>query len=338
MDYDITAEGLEKTYYTGSFMKRRAAVKALNGLSFRVRRGEVYGLLGPNGAGKTTTVKIVSTLMTPDKGYASVLGHDVVREYREVRRVIGVMLSVERGFFWKLTGEENLRYFGMLYGLGGRELEERIKWALDMVGLTELGGDKKFFEDMSLGMRARLGLARVLIKDPRVMILDEPTLGLDPHSARHIRSLLREEARKGKTILVTTHNMFEAEIMCDRVGIIRDGRIIAEGTPQELKVMVSSKTPISITARSGDPVSVEKLVTRLRESGIVEAVDYERTAASTWRLKLLVPAGMEDEAFTLIYTVSKDNGVRVVESKVRETTLEDVFIALTSAGESGAEA
>jgi ABC-2 type transport system ATP-binding protein len=323
----IVADSLEKTYYTGTFLRRVPAVKALRGLSFKVRRGEIYGLLGPNGAGKTTTVKIISTLMVPDKGEAYVSGFNVVTEFAEVRKRIGVMLSVERGFFWKLTGRENLRYFGLLYGLSGKVLEERIDWAIDTVGLRELGGDRKFFEDMSLGMRARLGLARVLLKDPEIMILDEPTLGLDPHSARHIRRLLRMEAREGKTVLVTTHNMFEAEILCDRVGIIRAGRIIAEGTPEELKALVSRSTPITVVVKSFEEPLVQDLVARLARDDV--KVDYERIEPGKWKINLLVPRGSEDELLAEVYVKAKGLGVSVLETKVREVTLEDVFIALT---------
>ena len=334
-DIAIIADSLEKTYYRGSFPRRTPSVKALRGLSFKVRRGEVYGLLGPNGAGKTTTVKIISTLMVPDKGEAYVSGYNVVNEFAEVRKRIGVMLSVERGFFWKLTGRENLRYFGLLYGLSGRELEERIDWALDTVGLRELGGDNKFFEDMSLGMRARLGLARVLLKDPEIMILDEPTLGLDPHSARHIRRLLRLEARNGKTVLVTTHNMFEAEILCDRVGIIRSGRVIAEGTPEELKGLVSKSTPITVLLKTFDEPLLQELVARLSRDDV--RVDYERVEPGKWKLNLLVPRGLEDEVLAEVYVKARGLGLRVLETRVREVTLEDVFIALTGedAGKAG---
>ncbi|MCE4615017.1 MAG: ABC transporter ATP-binding protein [Desulfurococcales archaeon] len=323
----VIAESLEKTYYRGSFLTRAPAVKALRGLSFRVEKGEIYGLLGPNGAGKTTTVKIISTLMVPDKGEAYVLGYNVVDEFAEVRKRIGVMLSVERGFFWKLTGRENLRYFGLLYGLSGRDLEDRIDRAIDTVGLKELEGDEKFFEDMSLGMRARLGLARVLLKDPEIMILDEPTLGLDPHSARHIRRLLRLEARNGKTVLVTTHNMFEAEILCDRVGIIRSGKIIAEGAPEELKSFVSKSTPVTVLLKSFEEPVVQDLVARLSRDDV--KVDYERVEPGKWKISLLVPRGFEDEVLADVYVKARSLGVSVMETKVREVTLEDVFIALT---------
>ncbi len=161
------------------------------------------------------------------------------------------MLSVERGFFWKLTGIENLRYFGTLYGIPRGELEERIRRVAEVTGLYEVGADRRRFDDMSLGMKARLALARALLRDPQVLVLDEPTLGLDPPSARRIRSLVRELAGKSRGILLTTHNMFEAEMVCDRVGIIVKGRIVAEGTPQELKARVRGKS--GVVALLGGP-------------------------------------------------------------------------------------
>ncbi|MDK2464891.1 MAG: ABC transporter ATP-binding protein, partial [Candidatus Korarchaeota archaeon] len=180
----ISVRDLEKRYTTylrrGMFKRERKVVEALKGVSFDVRRGEVFGLLGPNGAGKTTTVKILCTLLLPDGGRASVLGYDVVEQAPDVRRRIGVSLTVEKGFFWKLTGRENLTYFGMLYGMDGPQLRERVEEVLRVVGLTDLGVEDKLYEEYSLGMKARLSIARALLTDPDVLILDELTLGLDP--------------------------------------------------------------------------------------------------------------------------------------------------------------
>jgi len=323
----IEARGLRKTYRVregGLLRGRYVRVEALKGVSFRVEWGEVYGLLGPNGAGKTTTVKIISTLLEPDEGDAFVAGYSSVREPLKVRERIGVMLSVERGFFWKLTGRENLKYFGLLYGLEGRELEERIEYLLELTGLKRLGGDLKRFEDMSLGMRARLGLARALLRDPPVLILDEPTLGLDPPSARMVRRLLRDLAGRGKAVLLTTHNMFEAEIVCDRVGIISGGRIIAEGTPRELKALVSDRVPVVINLRAS-PEVVEVIARRL--GGAVSRLAPRDGGTSSIRV-LTDP----EEAERLVQRAVEEAvrlGVKVSEARVEEPTLEDVFIALT---------
>ncbi|MEM1735876.1 MAG: ABC transporter ATP-binding protein, partial [Ignisphaera sp.] len=208
----------------GIFKSITEFIDALKGVSFTVDYGEVVGLLGPNGAGKTTTIKILSTLLLPDGGEAYVAGYNVVEEQNEVRKRIGIMLSVEKGFYGKLTGRENLEYFAALYGLDGKRSRERIDYLLKLLELDKLGGDYKLFEEFSLGMKARLSLARALLSDAPILLLDEPTLGLDPPSARKIRELVKDLARReNKAILYTTHNMFEAELVCDKILLINKG-------------------------------------------------------------------------------------------------------------------
>ncbi|MET1100970.1 MAG: ABC transporter ATP-binding protein [Pyrodictiaceae archaeon] len=326
----IEARGLVKRYRTregGLIRGRYTVVEALRGVSFKVPWGTVFGLLGPNGAGKTTTVKIIATLLEPDEGDAFVAGYSSIHEPIEVRKRIGVMLSVEKGFFWKLTGIENLKYFGMLYGLTGRILEERVREVLEVTGLAELSGDRKRFEDMSLGMRARLGLARALLKDPPVLILDEPTLGLDPASARHIRMLLRELAKKrGKAILLTTHNMFEAEIVCDHVAIMSRGRIIAEGAPEELKRMVQDKSPVIIVLR-GDRWRAERLAAQARNVLGYPASLSEKNGSLV--LRIIADQGAEERVIASLAGQALENGLKLVEARVETPSLEDVFIQLT---------
>jgi len=330
MSNAIVAKDLVKTYVVKrGFLRRRVEkVRALKGISFSVKKGEVFGLLGPNGAGKTTTVKIISTLLLPDSGRAWVLGYDVIDEAQRVREVIGVSLSVERGFFWKLTGFENLKYFGMLRGLHGRELDERINYVMDLVGLRELGGHRKLFEEYSLGMKARLSIARALLHNPSVLILDEPTLGLDPHSARRIRDLLVRLARtQGITVLITSYNMFEVELICDRVAIIDKGKIIALGTIPELKKLVSREVPVVVKAwKPGLTTDVLSEAIRGKlgvKTGI--AVDEKGYA----RVKALVPIGEEDKYIHDIIDVLRSLGARIRLAKTEEPTLQDVFIKLT---------
>ncbi|MCE4626650.1 MAG: ABC transporter ATP-binding protein [Desulfurococcales archaeon] len=327
--FAIETRGLRKRYRTrlGGFLRGQYKwVEALRGVSFHVDWGEIYGLLGPNGAGKTTTVKIIATLLEPDSGDAFVAGYSSVRDPGRVRQIIGVMLSVERGFFWKLTARENLKYFGMLYGLPSSKLGDKIEEVLELTGLKELGAEEKRFEDMSLGMKARLGLARALLKDPQVLLLDEPTLGLDPPSARHIRGLLRELANDGRAVLVTTHNMFEAEILCDRIGIISDGRIVAEGPPQELKRRVSDTVSITATLTG---IVAEGLSAKVSGSGyrMLYRVEGERV-----RVRIQAKRGEEVEVLNLLTRLARDSGTRILEVRVEEPTLEDVFIAITGGG------
>ena len=293
---------------------------------------EVLGLLGPNGAGKTTTVKILATLLLPDSGSARVAGYDVVKSPSMVRNSIGVTLTVEKGFFWKLTGRENLKYFGMLRGLRGEELKERVDHLLKVLGLERLGASDKFYEEYSLGMRARLSLARALLTDPPVLILDEPTLGLDPPSARTMRELLTKFAREdGKAVLMTTHNMFEAELVCDRVAVIDEGRVIAFGTIRELKRMVTKRIAVNITA-SGSSTSLETLrkqLSRVIDGNLGLSVDEE----GRFRVRIVSEAGEEESNLAEALKALSKLSLRVNRVKLEEPTLEDVFITLT--GKSG---
>ncbi len=333
----IEAKDLYKTYTEkrGLIHRKVKRVEALKGVSFKVEKGTVFGLLGPNGAGKTTTVKILSTLLIPDKGRAWIMGYDVLEEPEKVREIIGVSLSVERGFFWKLTGYENLKYFGMLRGLSGRELDKRITELMDLLGLLELGADTKFYEDFSLGMKARLSLARALIHDPPILILDEPTLGLDPASSRHIRNLIVQLAHEeGKTVLITSHNMWEVEVICDYVAIINKGRIIAMGTVPELKRMVSREIPIEITSYAGKLVSEDDLEKIVKDALGIERVAVKMDKQGEVRIRILVENGMEDNVVNKALEILRARGLRILEARVMEPSLEDVFIKLTSGARS----
>ncbi len=318
----IVAEGLVKKYTPkkrkGLLRGQKQVVEALRGISFKIHRGEIVGLLGPNGAGKTTTVKILATLLLPDEGDAWILGHHVVRDAKKVRENIGIMLTVEKGFYGKLTGRENLEYFAALYGLPRDKARERIDYLLKLLELDKLGASDRLFEEYSLGMKARLGFARALLRDPPVLLLDEPTLGLDPPSSRRIRELVRNLAhREGKTILYTTHNMFEAEIVCDRILLINKGRIVAQGTPDELKTLIPRMKTIVLTVR-GDR-RVEEVVRSLG----VEKIDVKHMdGVSTLKLYVKKPEEILDSLLKKVISA----GYEVVTLKVEEPTLEDVFI------------
>ncbi len=328
--YAIEAIDLHKTYVTkrGWIRRRVERIRALKGVSFKVKKAEVFGLLGPNGAGKTTVVKILSTLLLPDKGTARIMGYDVVNEPRKVREIIGVSLSAERGFFWKLTGYENLKYFGLLRGLKGARLENRINYLMDLLGLKQLGGYTKLYEEYSLGMKARLNIARALLHDPEVLILDEPTLGLDPHSARAIRGLLVKLARhENKTVLITSHNMFEIELICDKVAIIDKGKIIALGTVSELKRLVSKEVPVVIDAWKYS-YSAQELLEMLKKR-INVALNIEESGNGYARIRILAPIGEEEKIIHKVIDTLYHIGVRIREAKIVEPTLEDVFIKLT---------
>jgi len=209
-------------------------ITAVDGVTLRIRRGELFGLLGPNGAGKTTTIRLLCTLLAPTAGTARVWGCDVVRAPQAVRGHIGVILTGERSVYWRLTGRENLEYSAALYQVPREVARRRIPRLLDLVELTPRADD--LVERYSTGMRQRLALVKALLHDPPVLLLDEPTTGLDPQAARTIRDLIRRLHREeGKTIILTTHDMDEADQLCERVGIIDRGRIIALDAPQALR-------------------------------------------------------------------------------------------------------
>src|SRR6266498_4440867 len=216
----VEARDLHRVYktHTGTIRRRVKEVEAVRGVSFQIEKGELFGLLGPNGAGKTTTIKMLITLLIPTSGSASVLGYDVVREAREVRRRIGYVFGGDKGLYDRLSALDNLRYFAEVYRVPTRTQRARIAELLELVGLK--GRERERVETYSRGMRQRLHIARGLLHDPPVLFLDEPTLGLDPVGARELRSLVAALQEGGKTILLTTHYMFEADELCQRIAVI----------------------------------------------------------------------------------------------------------------------
>src|SRR4051812_7699973 len=255
----IEAENLVRTYRTstGTIRRKSLEVEAVRGVSFEVGEGELFGLLGPNGAGKTTTIKMLITLLIPTGGSARVLGLDVVRQAREVRKRIGYVFGGERGVYERLSGYDNLRYFAELYGVPAREQKQRIDGLLELVGLK--GREHERAEGYSRGMKQRLHVARGLLHDPEVLFLDEPTIGLDPVGAREIRATIASLTEAGKTVLLTTHYMFEADALCDRIAVISKGNIVAEGTPLDLKRGVGHGTVVEVEVFGPAEATVERV-------------------------------------------------------------------------------
>lgn len=233
MEHIIEVTGLKRTYISKKGMTKKQKVEAVKGIDLKVREGEIFGLLGPNGAGKTTTIKILTTLLAPTEGVAKVIGYNTFGEEKKVRPHINFIFGGERGLYWRLTGYENLQYFGDLYKVPSKVLKERIEKLIKLVGLE--GREHEKVEGYSKGMKQRLQIARGLINDPKVLFLDEPTIGLDPVGAKELRELLKALRKEGKTILLTTHYMYEAEELCDHIAIIDKGVIRTEGTLEELK-------------------------------------------------------------------------------------------------------
>jgi ABC-2 type transport system ATP-binding protein len=221
-------------------LKNLTQVVAVDRVSFTVRTGEIFGVLGPNGSGKSTLIRLIATLLLPDDGEVSVFGYDVVREAMAVQRLIN-RVSVEASFFKKLSPLENLSYAANLYGLNSREARNRTLEILDRLGLQR-DAIQRPVEEMSRGMQQKVAIARALLTQPAVLLLDEPTTGLDPRSKREVQTLVRElRDADGTTILLTTHDMIEADTLCDRIAIMDSGKIVALDTPDRLRMHVPPK-------------------------------------------------------------------------------------------------
>ena len=318
----IEVSELCRTYRSrkGVIRRRRTEVHALRGISFAVERGELFGLLGPNGAGKTTTIKILTTLLLPSSGTARVLGFDPAHQAGEVRRRIGHVFGGDRGLYDRLSALDNLRYFADLYRVPVREKRRRIAEMLELVGLQ--GRERERVETYSRGMRQRLHIARGLLHDPEILFLDEPTIGLDPVGAREVRETIAGLRDQGKTILLTTHYMYEADELCQRIAVIAGGAFVAEGTPAELKARVVDRTVIEIET-FGLPA---ELLDRLRAvPGVASVATETRDQAEL----VLVQSQLGAE---LVQTLLRElDGTTVGKVIVREPTLEDAYVDLVQA-------
>lgn len=301
----------------GVIKRTTREVVAVDDISFQIQEGELFGLLGPNGAGKTTTVKMLTTLLIPTGGSASVRGFDVVSRADEVRKRIGFIFGGERGLYWRLSGIDNLRYFASLYGVDYEVTKKRIPYLLEMVGLKGRGDEK--VQGYSRGMKQRLHVARTLLHDPDVLFLDEPTLGLDPVGARDFRQVILDLQAEKKTILLTTHYMFEADALCDRIAVINHGRIIALDTPSGLKSHVRDLNVVEVET-FGIPDSV---VEKLRALPFADALSVEELGQ-----KQLLQIQTSRGAEAVPDVMSALEGLKVGRVIVREPTLEDAYVRL----------
>jgi ABC-2 type transport system ATP-binding protein len=289
---------------------RGAQIRALDAVSLSIPIGEVHGLLGPNGAGKTTLVKVLSTVLLPSEGSAAIFGHDVARETKQVRQLIGIVFGGDRGVYPNLTGRQNLMYWAALNRVPARECATRVAKLLERVGLGERADEGAL--GYSRGMKQRLHLARGLVGDARVLFLDEPTIGMDPLAARDFRTLVHELRGEGRTILITTHDMAEAESVCDRVSLIDHGRLLAVETPSTLARLVAKHERIDIECAHDD------IVAGLRDLPGVSAVS-QLTQATSHRIELADGSALQQ---VLSFLVARG----VTSIRTSRPSLDEVYV------------
>ena len=323
MQNPVIIRALCKTYLThlrqGIFRSEKRNVEALQNVTFEVMPGEILGLLGPNGAGKTTLIKILTTLILPSSGDVWINGYHVVREENDVRASVGCMLMGERGLYWKLTGRENLEYFGALYRLFPKERRKRATEILDLLQLNDLAN--RTVETYSSGQKMKLAFGKALINDAPLLVLDEPTNTLDVPSASELRSIVRDLNKQGKTVIYTTHIMAEAETLCDRVAIIDRGELLALGSVDELKGSLRRAQVIHI-----EGVISAKAVQAVRE---IPCVTKASRTAQNGATLLTVVSEDNCETLPLIIQTLIKMGALIQRLVPEEPSLEDVFIART---------
>lgn len=308
MESILEVKDLQKNY--GDF----AAVK---GITFNIKEGEIFSLLGPNGAGKTTTISMLSTLYTPTAGDASIGGHSISKESMAVKQVIGVVPQ-ELALYEDLTARENLIFWGQMYGLSGKSLNSRVDEVLEQIGLVDKA--KNQVKTYSGGMKRRVNIGVGLLHKPRLLFMDEPTVGIDPQSRRAILDTVKDLNKQGMTVLYTTHYMEEAEELSDRVGIIDHGELIALGTQDELTKQVGQTDTLILHINENE--DTEALAESLKSlDGVLEAiaVDHE--------VSIITPAA--EDVLASVVSKANERGIKIRSIDIREPNLEAVFLHLT---------
>jgi len=332
-EYAIQTINLTKTFKTKtpntSFLHRKTfSVNAVDNLNLNIKKGELFGLLGPNGAGKTTLVKILCTLLPPDEGTAIVNGFDVVKQQMRVKQSIGTIFSVgERGFFWRLSGYSNLEFFAAINNVPRSGRRQRIMEVLELVGLQEKAFE--VFQKYSGGMKRKLALARALLADPPILLLDEPTTGLDVTSSRNIRDFIKNDLSKkqGKTVFYTTHYIEEVSQMCDRVAIMKKGEIVALDTPDALRGMTKKGEVADIVVKNMSEAQVNRLRGLAGVSGL--ASEVQDSVLGQMRLRVHLENG---GSLPIVLDFFFREKIKLVNFRQEEPTLEDAFIELTGTG------
>ncbi len=302
-------------------------VAAVDGVSLKIRQGEIFGLLGPNGAGKSTTIRMLCTLLEPTSGTARVNGYDIIKQANQVRQNLGTVLAGERSIYWKLTARENLEYFAALYHIPPDIAKKRVRELLERMELTARADD--LVEKFSTGMKQRVAISKALVANPPILLFDEPTLGLDPQAARNLRELIAQLKQEGHTILLTTHYMEEADQLSDRIGIIDQGKIIALDTPKRLKECIEQKDVIRLEIAGWH----DDLAQKIQSIPGVEKLVAHRMEGERGATDSLYEVSLHAESSRSVLPGVIDkinyNGTRLVNMNILRPSLEDVFINLT---------
>jgi ABC-2 type transport system ATP-binding protein len=307
-DYAIEVRGLTKRF--GNFT-------AVDNITFNVNNKEIFGFLGPNGAGKSTTIRMLCTLARPSGGDAKVNGYDLINEPDRVRESIG-LVSEKMIMYDQLTAAENLRFFGNLYQMPKQKIERKIDELLGLVNMSQWKNAQ--IKTYSTGMRQRINVIRALITEPRIIFMDEPTLGLDPQTTLSIRDLIRDINKTGTTVILTTHAMLEAEVLSDRIAIIDNGKIVALDTPANLKKLVKDADVTVFSVRI--PNLTPSLVEHIKNLDCVAAIDQP----DAYDLKI---SARTSEGFDRIIDTIRHDGGNITMINTNEPTLEDVFLSVT---------
>ncbi len=300
---------------TSNLSKRFDGILAVSELNLTVERGEIFGFIGPNGAGKTTTIRLLNCLLKPTSGSAKVMGYDILEDPTEIRRRTGV-LTESAALYERLSAIENLRIFGELYGIRGKELERRIDEMLELFGLSNRKNDK--VGAFSSGMKQRLSLARTMIHDPDILFLDEPTAKLDPEAARLVRDYIEELSKEERrTVFICTHNLQEAQRLCSRIAVISEGRIIASGSPKELEKRLWEGTQVDISLAEISDSLVK----------MIEDLDYTDGLKVEDDNKLSIKLETSDRIPDLVKTIV-DAGGRIFSVIEAAHSLEEIYFKL----------
>ncbi|HDX9588679.1 TPA: ABC transporter ATP-binding protein [Bacillus pseudomycoides] len=306
MNSIVTVEKLEKNYYEK---------KAVDGINFVVNKGEILGLLGPNGAGKSTTINILATVLAADNGEITILGHDLRKDVKPIKQGIGIVPQ-DLAIYEEISAEKNVRFFASLYKVKGKQLDSIVKEALELVGLYDKKDDKP--KTFSGGMKRRLNIACAIAHQPQLIIMDEPTVGIDPQSRNHILESIKTLKNRGATVIYSTHYMEEVEAICDRIIIMNEGKIIAEGTKEELNQKVSDEITYYFCVKNLNRLSEQQLY---EMNGITKVKLLENM--------LEITAGKSNDNLNSIISLMLASGCEIESMSSKEASLETTFLELT---------